>query len=167
MRVTAPLEDSPYEDHCCCLAPIAGDVAEGGRQLRAGPDREDAGVIEPEVPADPMRRVLHDVWIAAVDAACSADLRDGDGVLNEQVYLTYQRNTFDAAVAKLRPTAVFVVTEESGYDVGRVVRGVYATSEAAMRAHPGEWKPAGTSIDGEPDSWSAGLRDIDRYEVQT
>lgn len=62
---------------------------------------------------------------------------------------------------------VYVVTEECGYDVGRVVRGVYATPEAAMRAHPGEWRAAGTGIDGEPDSWTSGGPGIDRYEVQT
>lgn len=66
----------------------------------------------------------------------------------------------------IRVTAVYVVTEECGYDVGRVVRGVYATLEAAMRAHPGEWKP-GPADAGEPDSWSAGFPNIDRYEVQT
>lgn len=63
-------------------------------------------------------------------------------------------------------TAVYVVTEECGYDVGRVVLGVYATPEAAMHPYPGEWKPV-ASADGKPDSWSARLRDIDRYEVQT
>jgi hypothetical protein len=54
-----------------------------------------------DIATNPTYAVLHTVWCAAVDAASSEDFRGVDGELDEQAYLTYQRNVLDAAAAAL------------------------------------------------------------------
>lgn len=64
---------------------------------------------------------------------------------DDEPSVTVFRQTGSAEASE--SATVYVLTEDCGYDVGTVVRGVYASPEAAAQAHP----------DG----------DVEPYEVQT